>query len=179
LGFNYGDIWYVQSANGGLTWTAPVNLTSTPNLDERYPSISKYNEPGFANIVWQEDTQPGSYIRGEGAVSRTRQVFLKLALPPVSAEGEKEVVGSFSLSQNYPNPFNPSTAISYTIPVGSEIRLAVYDMLGREIGVLAEGYRNAGTYEADFSGAGLSSGVYYYALRAGTFFQVRKMTIMK
>jgi len=79
-GFNYGDIYYIQSTNGGSSWSVPTNITNTPFLDERYPSISKWNEPGKANITWQEDTQPGSAAVDNAPLSRVRQVFLKLNL---------------------------------------------------------------------------------------------------
>jgi hypothetical protein len=179
----FGDIFYVQSADGGLTWTAPVNLTNTPQLDERYPSISKYNEPGFANIVWQEDKYAGTWVTATPDAgtpgSRDRQVFLKLQLPSVSVGDDEELVTDFKLRQNFPNPFNPVTKISYTIPVASEVRLSVSNMLGQEVKVVVDSRRNAGTYEVSFSAADLPSGVYFYTLRAGQYTDTKKMILVK
>ena len=66
----------------------------------------------------------------------------------------------FALRQNYPNPFNPTTGIRYEVAERSDVRLTVYDILGREVSVLWQGVRNAGVYDATFDASGLSSGVY-------------------
>jgi len=85
----------------------------------------------------------------------------------------------FALHQNYPNPFNPSTTINYGLPNASEVRLAVYDLLGREVSVLVNGRKDAGVHEVRFDGSGLSSGVYLYRLTAGSFVQTRKMIVVR
>ncbi len=86
---------------------------------------------------------------------------------------------TFALSQNYPNPFNPSTKISWQSPVGSHQILKVYDMLGREVVTLVDEYRAAGSYEAEFDGSQLASGVYYYQLKVGEFIETKKMLMIK
>ncbi len=86
---------------------------------------------------------------------------------------------NYSLSQNYPNPFNPSTTISYQIPNAGNVSLKVYDVLGREVAVLVEEYKNAGTYSTNFNGSGLSSGVYIYRLEAGNYVSSKKLVLMK
>jgi hypothetical protein len=70
------------------------------------------------------------------------------------------------LYNNYPNPFNPTTTIRFDLAQSSDITLSVYDVLGREVGRIAQGVHAAGTYTVAFDGANLSSGVYYYVLRA-------------
>jgi hypothetical protein len=89
----------------------------------------------------------------------------------------------FNLSQNYPNPFNPSTKIDYDLPADSRVRLVVYDITGRELKVLLNEYRQAGSYTAVFSAEGISSGFYIYTLTAvsgGNEFSVtKKMTLLK
>ena len=76
---------------------------------------------------------------------------------------------AYALFQNFPNPFNPSTVISYAVPAGADVRLAVYDVLGRRVAVLAEGPVAAGSYRAVFNGSQLASGVYYCRLTAPGF----------
>ena len=93
-----------------------------------------------------------------------------------STEG---VPGAWRLEQNYPNPFNPTTVVSYQLPVSSDIRLVVYDLLGREVAVLANERKPAGTYQATFDATGLASGVYVYRLTAGQFVRSMKMTVVK
>lgn len=73
----------------------------------------------------------------------------------------------FSLSQNYPNPFNPATVITYSVGDESDVRLAVYDLLGQEVAVLVDGWKTAGTYELPFDASGLASGPYIYRLACG------------
>jgi hypothetical protein len=85
----------------------------------------------------------------------------------------------FALSQNYPNPFNPGTVIRYQLPVASQISLKVFNVLGNEITTLVNDYKPAGSYDVDFSSANLSSGVYFYQLKAGTVIQTRKMLLIK
>lgn len=90
-----------------------------------------------------------------------------------------EIPDGFSLQQNYPNPFNPSTKIKFAIPVSSFVKLAVYDMLGREVSSLVNEQLNAGTYEYEFEAAGLNSGIYFYKISTESFSDVKKMILIK
>lgn len=85
----------------------------------------------------------------------------------------------FRLEQNYPNPFNPATKILYHIPKQSFVSLKVFNMLGNEVVTLVKGEKTAGYYEINFSGIGLTSGVYFYQLRTGKFVNTRKMVLLK
>jgi len=85
----------------------------------------------------------------------------------------------FKLTQNYPNPFNPTTKISWQSPAASWQTLKVYDVLGNEVRVLVNEFREAGNYEINFDASNLPSGVYIYKLQAGEFIQTRKMTLLK
>ena len=86
---------------------------------------------------------------------------------------------TFRLEQNYPNPFNPTTQIQFSLPQGNDIRLVVFDLLGREVHVLAEGRYTAGTYSVTFDGTNRASGVYLYQLQAGTQQLTGEMTLTK
>jgi hypothetical protein len=93
-----------------------------------------------------------------------------------------EIPKEFSLSQNYPNPFNPSTKIRFNIPhSGRSVfsKLIVYDNLGREAATLVNEQLNPGSYEVDFDGSSLTSGVYYYKLTAGDYSSTKKMILIK
>lgn len=91
-------------------------------------------------------------------------------VPPLAAQ--------YHLSQNYPNPFNPSTIIKYQIPVHDFITLKVYDLIGREVASLLEGYVTAGEHEIVFDAEGLPSGLYLYRLTGRDFAETRKMTVL-
>jgi hypothetical protein len=85
----------------------------------------------------------------------------------------------FSLAQNYPNPFNPSTKISYTLKNNGKVSLVVFDLLGREVAVLANEIQTAGQHQVQFSASSLSSGVYFYKLQAGNEVITKKMMLLK
>ena len=85
----------------------------------------------------------------------------------------------FGLGQNYPNPFNPSTKINFSIPQNSEVTLTVFNVLGQEVKTLVQGFMVAGNHTIDFNAAGFNSGIYFYKLQAGSFSEVRKMTLLK
>ena len=85
----------------------------------------------------------------------------------------------FALHAAYPNPFNPTAEIGFDLPEATDVRLAVYDVTGREVTRLAEGPMGAGTHRVRFEAAGLPSGVYLYRLEAGTFAQTQRMTLVK
>ncbi|MCH8034369.1 MAG: PKD domain-containing protein [Bacteroidetes bacterium] len=112
----------------------------------------------------------------------------KQAGEPLSLE---QVPYEYKVFQNYPNPFNPTTTIQYDLPVAGFVTLKVFDVLGREVKTLIEGYRTEGRYEVEFSAKGgaedLPSGIYFYQLRAGSpsagsgqsFVETKKMILMK
>jgi len=100
--------------------------------------------------------------------------------------GQSELPRAFSLAQNEPNPFNPSTTISYTVPENTSVRvrLEVFNLRGMLVHKLVDAGRGPGVYNVmwdgtDEKGAKVSSGVYFYRLRAGDFVKVRKMVLIK
>jgi hypothetical protein len=92
---------------------------------------------------------------------------------------QTSVAPSFALYGAYPNPFNPSTVIAYQLPAAVDVRLTVYDMLGREVRVLATGKEEAGHHAVVFDAAGLASGTYIARLEAGTSFASRRCLLIK
>ena len=99
----------------------------------------------------------------------------------LAQNGTPAIPEKTQLFQNYPNPFNPSTTIGFRVwGLGSSwVRLAVYDILGREVAVLVDGKKEAGSYEVKFDGSNLASGVYLYRLRAGDFVSTKTMLVLK
>ena len=89
------------------------------------------------------------------------------------------VVSNFMLYQNYPNPFNNRTKIKFQIAKTCNVNLRVYDVLGREVGILVNEEKMPGLYEVEFDGSGFSSGIYFYKLVAGDYSQIRKFVLLK
>ena len=90
-----------------------------------------------------------------------------------------EVPDRFSLSQNYPNPFNPATTIKFEIRTSSNVKLTIFDALGRQLESLVNERLNTGTYSLTFDGGSFSSGVYFYKLDAGEFSETKRMILLK
>lgn len=85
----------------------------------------------------------------------------------------------FSLFQNYPNPFNPATSIKYSVQSSQNIKLVVYDILGKEISTLVNEKQSPGIYEVTFDASNYPSGVYFYKLSADNFSEIKKMVLIK
>lgn len=102
----------------------------------------------------------------------------------VSDIQNETIISEYELEQNYPNPFNPSTIIRYKIEKAGDVRLSVFDILGREVVTLKNEYQKPGTYEIEFSisdsdASTLSAGIYFYTIRCNKFIQTKKMIILK
>ena len=153
------------STNNGTSWTE-VNegLPRASGDTTRYATIQciassgQHLYAGTGKGVWRRPL-----------AEMIHPVGLKLAVVPFQ----------FGLNQNYPNPFNPSTTIEYDLPAASQVKLSVYDILGREVSLLVNEKKNAGVHEVKFDGGGLSSGVYLYKIQAGDFVQTRKSLLVR
>ncbi len=156
----------------------------------------RVNDDGaYKYSIYPADTALGFTILQKGAsISYLRGVFYfsfgnyKLeprkdddfgTITKVVVAYNSEIPEKFELLQNYPNPFNPSTYIEYRLPERVHVSLKVYDVLGREVATLVDEVQNAGSYRVRFENAGISSGVYFYVLRAGSFVSVKKMMLLR
>jgi photosystem II stability/assembly factor-like uncharacterized protein len=112
---------------------------------------------------------------GPGMLQRRpwAQATVADVLPPAG------IPSTYGLEQNYPNPFNPSTTITYQLPVRTHVRLGIFNVLGQEVMALQNGEYAAGPHVVRFDASGLSSGVYFYRLDAGTFTQTRKCVLVR
>jgi hypothetical protein len=117
--------------------------------------------------------------------SQLAQEFYDSAFPTMVSEGvENDLPKTMELFQNYPNPFNPTTTIKYQIPELSFVTLKIYDVLGNEIATLVNDEKPAGSYEVEFSVGrdstpDIASGIYFYSLKAGSFFVTKKMILLR
>ena len=137
--------------------------------------------------AWQPASPPKAGIMVYAAnnlKSYTDAVFNALVVP-TGVDGEpdpaQEIPGEYVLHQNYPNPFNSSTVIRFKVGGhgSGRVRLAVSDMLGREVAVLVDETRPPGSYEARWEAAGMPSGVYFFRLTAGSAVEAKTMLLLK
>lgn len=161
-----------------------------------YIPSSPNNEPFYSKLntllQWNLQDKPDDYEINRNNViysfQKNRNPFIDYPEwvtaiwgNPSSVNKKKELANEYSLSQNYPNPFNPETTISYSIPKNEYVTLKIYDLLGKEIATLVDEYKQAGKYNFQFSirNYQLSSGVYFYQLRASTYSETKKIIIIK
>ena len=111
--------------------------------------------------------------------STVQQSIAQLVTQPIGINKSQETPEKYSLLQNYPNPFNPVTNIKYTLPKEGHVSLKVYDIMGNVVAVFIDSYQIAGTYNAEFDGSNLASGLYFYTLRADSYAETKKMVLLK
>jgi photosystem II stability/assembly factor-like uncharacterized protein len=124
------------------------------------------------------NTSTGWAVGNFGTILKTTNgggTGFTIGIQPIS----NEIPNEFKLLQNYPNPFNPSTKIKFQISKSGFTKLTVFDPTGSEVGVLVNSVLNPGTYEINFDGSGLASGVYYYMLSSENYTSTRKMILIK
>jgi subtilisin-like proprotein convertase family protein len=129
--------------------------------------------------VWRLRVRDTGTPIAEPRVGELEAWGLSITTRPMSASTETQTPFQFRLEQNYPNPFNPSTAIRYQVSGVSDVRLEVFDVLGRKVSTLVRERKSSGSYQVNFNGAGLASGVYFYRLQAGSFVETKKMLLIK
>jgi len=125
-----------------------------------------YNQSGVQQNVFNTGLAP-------------RRVVLKYNGIPASVNEENVKLSSFNLYQNYPNPFNPTTNINYSLSKNSEVVIKVFDYLGREVATLVNSEKESGNHTVQFNAKGLSSGIYFYSIKADGFSEVKKMHLIK
>jgi len=142
----------IKTSDGGNSWYLPViqNPTTRNLLDVSFSSLDEGITVG---------EQGEALFSADGGNTWASQA-------PGPNKPVAKINKSVTLSQNYPNPFNPSTNISYALPFSSSVSLKIYDMLGREVKTLVNDLQSAGNYNYRFDASNLSSGIYFYVLKA-------------
>jgi choice-of-anchor B domain-containing protein len=201
-------IWNIENINNPIlvtTWYPAGGDSSNVHNVEIYDNLAVIchytagirvldisNPQTPVEIAWY-DTYPqnngntwngckGIYMLPSGKIlandKQTGFYCVKLGNPiginPISSSAEE-----YSLRQNYPNPFNPVTNIEFTIPKNSNLTLKIYDISGKEIGTLIDGYIKAGYNRITYDASNLSSGVYFYRLDAEKYSETKKMILVK
>jgi hypothetical protein len=167
------ETWELYSNNNWENWFRKLYEYNNKNL------IHQYGEDWINNQWVPSDgglmiTNPDGVMHGFLA----KEMFLyysKLS----GVEKEDNIVDNYFLLQNYPNPFNPLTNIRFALPEDADVKLTIYDILGREVSTLVNEFRSKGYYNVTFDGSKLSSGVYIYKLEANDKVFTKKLMLMK
>jgi len=149
---------------GNNFWVS--NTSDTVN--QCAPSVFLHNSNVYSAWYEQDDT--------------LRPVWLNIIdfnNPPIGIKEEYIIPSKYSLNQNYPNPFNPTTTIQYELPQRSDVQITVYDLLGRQVTNLVSETQEAGNKSIQWDATNVSSGMYFYQIRAGEFVETKKMVVLK
>jgi hypothetical protein len=165
----------MNGSTGQLVYSGTWNQGNTINIAINYAIPG-----GFV----ESNCKVNAFIYKQGAVhvSTDYNVMQSKITPAMGVTGivnQNGVANSYSLEQNYPNPFNPTTNIKFSIPSAGHATLKIYDAIGNEVATYLDEVIQPGIYNADFDGSNLSSGVYFYVLKAGSFSETKKMMLVK
>ncbi len=126
-----------------------------------------------------QESQATAFVYVSGTCFGRDCPILGATAPKIVSDDNPQIPDKLQLYPAYPNPFNPATQISFNLPQPQAVNLRVYDMAGREVAVLADGRKAAGTHRFSFGEAGLASGVYFVRLQVGSDIQTQKITLLK
>jgi hypothetical protein len=182
----------VSNTGDGLDFYTVEATTSHGWIVQSSPDFV-YADPGDSVTLYFDVLIPKAifYPMDDEAVFRVRSgieptVFVEgtvtthVWIPTDAPDDEEDLMpGGFRLYQNYPNPFNPVTTLSFDLPVKSEVELEVYNLLGSKIAGFGLGTLSAGHHTFEYNGESLSSGVYFYRVKAGELSAMKKMVLLK
>lgn len=190
------DIWVNATLPDG-SQTRPlinVNVTMQPGIPisrDRVQAVPEVAPPGeydyaayigvYPSVIWEEDHfEFEKLAAGDGEIVEDWYCWGE-AFPGEVIESISELPDEFALSTPYPNPFNNQTTVRYSLPEACKIRLAVYDVTGREVESLVTGHLSPGVYEAVWDASGVASGVYFVRLTVdgGRLMDVKKVMLVK
>ncbi len=163
------DFFLISRSSGEHPYSLPITTEQWVSMDIL---LSHYSGLGLSlNDIFQFK------VEGDGTVFFDNWYFYGTV---TSVEDEIGVAPTeYFLEQNYPNPFNPTTKIKFAIVESNHVTLKIMNILGEEVAVLVDGYRNAGSYEVNFNATSLSSGTYIYSITSGNYSAVKKMLLIK
>lgn len=161
------------STDGGSTWTNKFTWTTANRNYQSHTLVPEAN--GQANVKFRLTCiEPGWdwwWAVDNFCVWGTIIVGVN--------NNQNNIPTTYALKQNYPNPFNPTTIITYQLPKAGNVKLVVYDLLGREVKTLVNEFKSAGSFDVTFDASSLASGVYFYRLESGSFTDTKKLTLIK
>jgi|JI7StandDraft_1071085.scaffolds.fasta_scaffold57533_1 hypothetical protein len=181
---NFRDIYIVYSTDGGATWSAPQNVTNNINKEDVFGCIAKRVDT-HVHMMWQIDDSPGTELQNEDPAADNTIYYAAIPVAQILANtigsgsgvGVKEINNNlFSVSQNFPNPFTGETSIAINLAKDANVKVSVSNLLGQVV-YSEEAQMEKGIFDFTINANGLSSGVYFYTVEAGSFKETRKMIV--
>lgn len=181
----------VKLYNNVVTFTSAVSPTpGSGTISVTFPSGNTINTSGGSGSIPMRITATGGVTSGTYIVTVTgkgpngtpvhkRDVTVYVANTVTNIGGENEIPLKWDLAQNFPNPFNPTTRINFSVPEKSDVKISVYNSVGKEVAVYSMKQREAGNYFVTFNAGALPSGVYFYKLETANFTDTKKMLLVK
>jgi len=168
MGLDYDYLTIKYDSSGNELWT------------ERYNGPGNgYDRPASLKIDDYGNVYLTGWSLGIGSNSDFDYATIKYSQSVGINQISSIIPDKFSISQNFPNPFNPTTKFKFDLKKSGIVKLVVYDMIGKGVATLVNENLNAGSYETEFDGSGLTSGVYFYKIEIGNYSEVKKMTLLK
>jgi lysophospholipase L1-like esterase len=207
--FKMAKVWFDKLKFVIDTYILPVELTSfsgawfSGGIRLNWSTATEINNHGFeiqrSKSKVESDWQKIGFVNGHGNsnapidysftdvdFSRSSKYYYRLK--QIDNDGAFEyskiievvvIPQKYELAQNFPNPFNPTSTINYNIPVEGFVKISVFNSLGETVKILVNEYQGAGNYQVEFIANDLSSGVYFYGIEAGSYFEMKKMILLK
>lgn len=180
------NTYYPESLNpeGWLSWNVEPALYAEYNCSGP-GCVEPENRADFSSQLTSEEASKyniENIFSKESNPAFGRDWIPSPDLTPVSISDSgppPEAPNKYELMQNYPNPFNPSTNIRYTLPKAGHVNISIYDLLGRKVATLVDERKSSGDFEVKFEASDLSSGIYFYRIKANSFIRVNKMILLK
>ncbi len=174
------QIYFMQvffpSANTGYAASQFGRLFKSTDAGENWGELSSPTDYPIADIYFLNDNT-GYFVGDQGMILKTTNGGGNFVIG--ISQNEMQAPVNFRLMQNYPNPFNPVTVIGFEIFESSSAKVTVFDVTGKEIKVLIDGFISSGSYNVEWNAENYASGVYFYELRAGEFNERKKMVLVK
>ena len=198
--FNGNEMWGSNSFSLKSTDWTHIGIPFTVDTTAGFRYLG--NDP--QNPIWSGDIGTQEQLMGD--LANVDQIFFEIRDPEqnnitysivldkiegvdnlssdaiisgISGKENSTTPNKFELSQNYPNPFNPSTVIRYQLPKSELVKLTIYNLLGQKVAELINEKQTEGLHQVTFNAANLSSGVYFYSIKAGSFTSTKKMVLLK
>jgi hypothetical protein len=168
--------WQPYEKENPLKLKSGESIAYIIDLSQRFPELSSFSYDSGrtlrVNALLNYNLIP---LVGHSVRSDTLSVPFRV----INSVAPTTLPTTFQLHQNYPNPFNPSTTISYDLPTRSHVTLRIFNVLGQEVATLVDGEVQAGRHEVGWNAARMTSGVYWYQLKANRFIETKKLILLR